>query len=85
MLTGFLLVNRIGKTVSISFDSASRLDPEGGPMRETWARAQAVEAYLLSHEGRGWRATCNQFTLLRRTTLFRPVNTVDTDRGGGSP
>ena len=67
----------------ISFDQpfTSRLDPEAGPTRETWARARAAEAYLLTHDRRDWRVTCDQFTLLRRTTLFRPVNPSNTDRG----
>ncbi len=59
----------------------SRLDPDAGPTRETWAHAQAAEAYLLADEEGNWRVTCDQFTLLRRTTLFRPVNPANTDRG----
>ena len=67
----------------ISFDQpfTSRLDPDAGPSPAAWARAQAAEVYLLAYEGRDWRVTCDQLTLLRRTTLFRPVNPADTDRG----
>lgn len=70
-----------GRKISFAQPFASRLEPDAGPTRETWARAQAAEVYLLASEGRDWRVTCDQFTLLRRTTLFRPVNPAGADRG----
>ena len=65
----------------IAFDQpfTSRLAPDAGPTREVWAYAGAAEAYLLAHEG-GWRVSCDQFTLLRRPTLW-PVNRANTNRG----
>ena len=70
-----------GQKISFYQPFTSRFDPDAGPTRETWARAQAAEAYLVAYEGGGWRVTCDQFTLLRRTTFFRPVNPANTDRG----
>ena len=70
-----------GQTIAFDQPFASRLDPDAGPSRETWARAQAAEVYLLAYADRDWRVTCDQFTLLRRTTHFGPVNPADTDRG----
>jgi hypothetical protein len=72
---------RLKRGEVISFDQpfTSRIAPDAGPTRETWARAKAAEAYLRASEGY-WRVTCDQFTLLRRPTLW-PVNRANNDRG----
>ena len=72
-----------GKIISFDQPFTSRVAPDAGPTRETWAQAKAAEAHLLAFEG-DWRVTCDQLGYMLRTgsqvarkTLVSPSRSSD--------